>query len=147
MPGLIDGFQSADQAYGVYVARLPLLGSLRNLQDVTASVEDIAIESFTDLFPATPTYLEDPGTESSYFMGLGSTAWRWYDYGTGYVRVGGGLTADGAVMMGIVYGPYDWFNGDGAVPHPQLARLDRVADIKKRGRHSCRPRRCRESVG
>ncbi len=112
LPGLIDGFQSADLGYGVYVARLPMLDSLRDLPDVTATVEDIAIQSFTDLFPAVPTFLEDPGTEALYFMGLDGTAWRWYDYGTGYVRVGGGLTDDGAVIMGIVYGPYDWFNGD-----------------------------------
>ena len=52
------------------------------------------------------------GTTSDYFEGLSGTAWRWYDYGTGYVRVGAGLTSDGAVAVGMVYGPYDWFNTD-----------------------------------
>ena len=45
-------------------------------------------------------------------MGLAQPAWRWYDYGSGYVRVGAGVTADGAVLVGMVYGPYAWFDGE-----------------------------------
>ena len=81
------------------------------LSDATTGVEDLTIDAFADWFPATPAYVEDVGTTSSYFMGLGSTAWRWYDYGTGYVRVGGGMDADGAVVLGMVFGEYDWFDG------------------------------------
>jgi len=110
VPGLIDGLQSADQAYGAYVARFALLPSIRALPDVAASVEDLTLQSFTDLFPGTPTYVEEAGTESDYFMGLADTAWRWYDYGSGYVRIGAGLTDDGAVILGMVYGPYEWFD-------------------------------------
>lgn len=112
VPGLMDGFQSTDLAYGAYVAHFPMPGSVRDLPDVTAMIEDIAMQSFTDLFPGTPTYLEDPGTQADYFMGHDSSAWRWYDHGSGYVRIGGGLDAEGAIVMGMVYGPYDWFNGD-----------------------------------
>ncbi len=111
LPGLIDGYTSPDGQRGVYVARYSLPGSLRALSDATTGVEDLTIDSFADWFPATPAYVEDVGTTSSYFMGLGSTAWRWYDYGTGYVRVGGGMDADGAVVLGMVFGEYDWFDG------------------------------------
>ena len=45
-------------------------------------------------------------------MGLQQPAWRWYDYGSGYVRVGAGMTTDGAVLVGMVYGPYAWFDTD-----------------------------------
>lgn len=112
LPGLIDGFQSPDLQHGVYAARLPLLGSIRNLPDVAASVEDITIESFVELFPARPTFWAEAGTTNDYFMGMSDTAWRWYDYGAGYVRIAAGLTSDGAVVMGMVYGPYAWFDGD-----------------------------------
>ncbi len=111
LPGLIDGFQSPDGQYGVYAARFPLLGSVRELPDLAASVAQTTIESFTDLFPAPPSYVEATGTQSDYFMGLSEPAWRWYDYGSGYVRVGAGLTSDGAAVVGMVYGPYEWFDG------------------------------------
>ncbi len=112
LPGLIDGFQSPDLERGVYAARLPLPGTIRSLPDVAASIEDITIESFIDLFPARPTYWVEAGTSSDYFMGLSDTAWRWYDYGTGYVRIAAGLTSDGAAVLGMVYGPYEWFDTD-----------------------------------
>ena len=124
LPGLIDGFQSPDLQHGVYAARLPLLGSFRDLPDVAASTVDITMESFADIFPARPTYWEEAGTSADYFMGLSDTAWRWYDYGTGYVRIAAGLTADGAVVLGMVYGPYEWFDSD--EPYRILSSMIRV---------------------
>ena len=111
-PGLIDGFQSADGAYGVYGARYSLPGSYRQLDQVSAQIEDLTITAFSSWFPATPTYMTDLGTTTDYFMGLTGTAWRWYDYGSGYVRVGAGLTADGSVVVGMIYGPYAWFDNE-----------------------------------
>jgi tetratricopeptide (TPR) repeat protein len=115
LPGLIDGYQSPDGTYGAYLARYNLPGSLRNIDDVAAQIEDVTVESFATWFPVTPTYDEASGTTDDYFMGLDRRAWRWYDYGTGSVRVGAGVTPDGAVIVGMVYGPNDWFNG----PEPQ----------------------------
>lgn len=111
LPGLIDGFQSPDGLSGAYAARYSLPGSLREITDISAQIEEITLTSFAEWFPATPTYLEDPGTTDEYFMGLDQRAWRWYDYGTGYVHVGAGLTTDGTVIVGMVYGPYAWFDG------------------------------------
>jgi tetratricopeptide (TPR) repeat protein len=110
LPGLIDGYQSQDGTYGAYLARYNLPGSLRNIEDVAAQMEDVTIESFATWFPSTPTYDESSGTTDDYFMGLDRRAWRWYDYDTGSVRVGAGVTPDGAVIVGMVYGPNDWFN-------------------------------------
>jgi tetratricopeptide (TPR) repeat protein len=111
LPGLIDGFQSADGLYGAYAARYSTPGSLRTIEDVSAQIEELTLTAFKEWFPGTPVYMEDPGTTDEYFMGLDRRAWRWYDYGSGYVRVGAGVTEDGSVLLGMVYGPYDWFNG------------------------------------
>jgi len=112
VPGLIDGFASADGQYGVHAARYALPGSLLALPDASAQMEDATMQSFSDWFPSAPTLAQGSETTTEYFEGLTDRAWRWYDYGTGYVRVGAGLTQDGAVVMGMVFGPYDWFEGD-----------------------------------
>ena len=112
LPGLIDGYASADNTYGVYGARYSLPGSLRTIDDIAAQIEDLTITAFSGRFPGTPTYVESSGTTDDYFMGLERRAWRWYDYGSGYVRVGAGMTTDGAVLVGMVYGPYVWFDTD-----------------------------------
>jgi hypothetical protein len=119
LPGLIDGFQSPDGLYGAYAARYSLPGSLREITDIGEQIEEITMASFADWFPGTPTYVEAPGTTDEYFMGLERRAWRWYDYGTGFVRVGAGVTDDGAVILGMVYGPYAWFDG----PQPEPYRI------------------------
>jgi len=111
LPGLMDGYQSADGLYGAYAARYSLPGSLRDIDDISAQIEDLTLTAFAEWFPATPVYQEDAGTTDDYFMGLDRRAWRWYDYGNGYVRVGAGVSADGAVLVGMVYGPYEWFDG------------------------------------
>lgn len=112
LPGLIDGYASTDGDHGVLGARYGLPGSLRSLQDISAQIEDLTIAAFSDWFPGTPTFVESSGTTDDYFMGLADAAWRWYDYGSGYVRVGAGVTLDGAVLVGMVYGPYPWFDGE-----------------------------------
>ncbi|MEO6350522.1 MAG: hypothetical protein ABIP53_07710 [Candidatus Limnocylindrales bacterium] len=111
LPGLIDGLQSADGLYGAYGARYSTPGSLREIEDISAQIEELTLTAFQEWFPGTPVYMEDPGTTDEYFMGFDRRAWRWYDYGSGYVRVGAGVTADGSVVLGMVYGPYHWFNG------------------------------------
>ncbi len=44
-------------------------------------------------------------------MGLGSTAWRWYGYEGGWVRIAVGLDPQGGLYMGVAYGPVTWFDG------------------------------------
>ncbi len=109
LPGLIDGYLAADGERGVYAARYGLPRSLGRLPAISTEMMRITIESFAERFPATPRHVEEWGTTNEYFMGLGATAWRWYDFGTGYVRAGAGLSPDGAVVVALVYGPYDWF--------------------------------------
>lgn len=110
IPGLVDGFNSPDGRQGVYLARYGIPGSLRQLTDLSAQMEDLTVTAFSSWFPAQPTFDQGAGTSNDYFEGLANPAWRWYDYGTGMVQVGAGVTADGAVALGMVYGPYDWFN-------------------------------------
>lgn len=112
LPGLYDGYSSADGRYGVYAARYVLPGTLRQLPDPAAEIADLTISSISDSLPDTPVYDDETGTTTGYFMGLSDTAWRWYDYGSGYVRVGAGLTDDGAVNVGLVFGPREWFDTD-----------------------------------
>jgi hypothetical protein len=112
LPGLIDGYSSEDGQHGVILARYSVPGSLRSLPDLAAQMEELTVQAFDDWFPSTPVFVEDSGTTSDYFMGLTETAWRWYDYGTGYVRIGAGMAQDGGVVVGLVYGPYDWFDTD-----------------------------------
>lgn len=111
LPGLIDGYQSPDGKRGAYVARWGLPGSLLSADDIVARWADLTTDSFSEWFPSPPSFSEDLGTSEAYFVGLADAAWRWYDYGSGYVRLAAGLTDDGAVLIGMVYGPYDWFDG------------------------------------
>ena len=116
-PGLLDGVRSDDGQYGAYGFRYPLPrhgGQQDN--SVSASIIDRALESFSDQLPGTPVYVAESGTSDEYFLGLSRTAWRWYDYGTGWVRAAAGVTTDGAVVVGVVFGPYEWFR-DGNQPH------------------------------
>jgi hypothetical protein len=110
LPGLIDGYASSDGEYGVITARYAVPGTLRQLPDLAAQMEELTMQAFTEWFPAVPVYDENSGTDAGYFMGLTETALRWYDYGTGYVRIGAGVDAQGAVVVGLVYGPYEWFD-------------------------------------
>jgi hypothetical protein len=111
LPGFFDGFQSSDGTMGVYCIRYSLPGSFRQLENISAQIEDLTITAFAGFFPAAPAYVPDSGTAGDDFMDLNSTESRWYDYGSGRVRVAAGVTNDGSVLVGMVFGPYEWFAG------------------------------------
>jgi tetratricopeptide (TPR) repeat protein len=112
LPGLIGGTTNPDGSSGAYAVRYAFPRRFEQLDSLSAEIMQITVESFADSFPGVPLHVEQAGTTSGYFMGLADTAWRWYDYGTGYVRAGAGLSEDGAVIVGLVFGPYAWFDGD-----------------------------------
>jgi tetratricopeptide (TPR) repeat protein len=112
LPGLVQGFTGAAGDRGIYVMRLAMPRSFMDADELTTLIIDTALTSFADRFPGTPTYLESDGTTDHDFIALERTAWRWYDYETGYVRVAAGLTDDGAAVLAMLYGPYDWFDTD-----------------------------------
>ncbi len=111
LPGLVDGFASADGQSGVLAVRYALPGSLRQLPQISANILDLTMTAFGSWLPGTPVYDAANGTTGDYFMGLTDTAWRRYDYGSGYVEVAAGMSDSGAVLVGAVYGPYAWFDG------------------------------------
>jgi len=111
LPGLVDGFTSADGQSGVLAVRYALPGSLRQLPQISANIIELTMTAFGSWLPGTPVYDAQNGTTGDYFMGLTDTAWRRYNYGSGYVEVGAGMSHNGAVLVGAVYGPYAWFDG------------------------------------
>ena len=70
------------------------------LAEITELTIETTMTSFASLFPAPPKYSEEDGTTDHAFASLTRTAWRWYTYDGGYVRVAGGVTADGGVIIG-----------------------------------------------
>ncbi|HVM30130.1 MAG TPA: hypothetical protein VM305_05095 [Candidatus Limnocylindrales bacterium] len=110
VPGLLHGFTATDGYTGVYGLRFDLPRSFSEVPGLPELMLGSMMGSMTDLFPAVPVLVEEAGTTDGYFMGLSQTAWQWYDYGSGWVRAAAGLDEDGAVLIGIVYGPYAWFD-------------------------------------
>jgi hypothetical protein len=110
LPGLLHGHRSTDGLTGVYGLRFDLPRSFSQLPGLPELMLRSMMESMTDLFPGQPVLVDEAGTTDGYFMGLSQTAWQWYDYGEGWVRAAAGLDDDGAVLIGLVYGPYAWYD-------------------------------------
>ena len=119
-PGLMNGARSADGQYGAIAFRYPFPRDDNEDNSLTTFIMDRVLDTFADRFPGAPVYMADSGTTSEYFLGLSRTARRWYDYGTGWLRAAAGVTPDGAVVVGVVFGPYEWFR-DGTEPHVILS--------------------------
>ena len=127
LPGLIDGFQSADGTYGVYGARYSVPGSLREIEDLSAQIEELTLTAFPALVPGAADLrrgvraprkatswasIERPGAGTT--TAAATCAWA------------PDLTDDGAVVVGMVYGPYDWF--DGTEPYRILSSMIESAE-------------------
>jgi tetratricopeptide (TPR) repeat protein len=109
--GVTAGFVGPGGDRGVAVLHLEAPVSLLQGGDVLGSLMDATVSGLKDTVGTVPTYDETEGTTNGYFMGLDTTAWRWYDYQGGWVRVGAGIDPTGGLYMGVVFGPKDWFDG------------------------------------
>jgi hypothetical protein len=72
----------------------------------TASLDSF-VSTFGELFPARPTF-DDVSTQavaSNYFLGLSGSRVRWYEYDGGWILAGAGVTSEGDVLAGVVFGP------------------------------------------
>src|SRR5207244_1246376 len=99
---------SEDEKRGAYVFRFNRpSSSFRSLteEDQSLAFLESAIQNFSHVFPdGTPTYSVVDGTVHSYFMGLNGPTKRDYNYPGGAVRIGAGVSADGAIMVALVFG-------------------------------------------
>lgn len=109
--GLIEGAVAEDGSEGAYLFRLQT--PERQYDDpVRESREwlDAMIDSFDSIFPAPPR--PDVDAEVQFFLGLEGAAVEWYAYDGGSVIAGAGLSSDGAVIIGAVFGPDERFDED-----------------------------------
>lgn len=98
-----------DRGAGVLHLQVPVLPI--DDQELMATMMDAAVDGLEETLGGQATYNEEEGTSDAYFMGLGSTAWRWYGYEGGWVRIAVGLDPQGGLYMGVAYGPVTWFDG------------------------------------
>ena len=111
--GFSSGLHNGDASAGVYVLRFQNPG--------VAAGTDAKVEAsaFRDQFFGLSGYLPagaspqlDNEVTSPYFLGLNGANEAYYGYSGGILRIGSGVTADGAVLIGVVFAPTDQWSGD-----------------------------------
>ncbi|MDR7449892.1 MAG: tetratricopeptide repeat protein [Armatimonadota bacterium] len=115
--GFAGGYVSPEGTRGALLFRYhpPLaLAAGAGQPQVTAAhvAATLRILTAAGVFPAQPAFVRPSRT--SYFLGIGAVTKGWYAYGPGSERgqvyVGAGLhPEDGAVLVGLVFGPEDYF--------------------------------------
>jgi hypothetical protein len=112
--GFSNGLVTADHSAGVYVLRF------QNPSVDAGTDPGVEAKAFRDQFFNLSGFLPtgispqfDQETTSPYFLGLSGANEAYYTYsGGGYVRIGSGVTTDGAVIIGVVFGPGALWSGD-----------------------------------
>jgi len=130
-PGLVHGYRSADGTEGAFMFRLAV-GSSSEAGSLTADQKaagllDYVVQKWDLGLPATPVF---SNLDESLFMGLEAGRQNYYTYEGGFVLAGAGVDEDGSVLIGIVYGPPEFFDAqpghdgvwilDSAVPFTPL---------------------------
>jgi tetratricopeptide (TPR) repeat protein len=109
--GTSAGFVGPAGDRGVTVLHVQAPMSLLEGSDTLGSLMDATMNDLEETLGKDITYDEESGTTTGYLMGLDTTAWRWYGYTDGWVRVAAGIDPLGGLYMCVVYGPLDWFEG------------------------------------
>jgi tetratricopeptide (TPR) repeat protein len=109
LPGFLEGLVAPDEQAGTYVLRMPVPRTLADLppERLSTASLDSFVSTFGELFPARPTF-DDVSTQavaSNYFLGLSGSRVRWYEYDGGWILAGAGVTSEGDVLAGVVFGP------------------------------------------
>lgn len=117
LAGVLQGFSSgstnAGHTAGVYVLRFQNPSPPAGVDAITEakSYRD-AFFTLTGFLPpgVSPTFDQDGN--APYFLGLSGANEAYYRYTDGYLRIGSGVTRDGAVVVGVVFAPADQWKGD-----------------------------------
>ncbi|HEX9824628.1 MAG TPA: tetratricopeptide repeat protein [Actinomycetota bacterium] len=113
--GFFGGAVAPDRTAGAYIFRFQhpdLVAGRDPTAAVTPNFIDVSVENFAELLPDGVTF--DSELEDPYFMGLDAPAQGYYAYPGGYVIGAAGVAEDGAVIVGLVFGPAKDFNEGGA---------------------------------
>jgi hypothetical protein len=114
--GLATGYVAEDGSRGAFVFRYNRPQGLLTVSETrqAALFLESTISNFSSVFPdGEPTYSAVDGTDHDYFMGLGGPVKRYYDFDGGTVRVGAGVSDDGAIIVAFVFGPTEDFQTGG----------------------------------
>lgn len=114
LQGFSTGLVNADHTAGAYALRFQNPGTPPGTDPL------VEARSYRDEFFQLPGFLPAGTTpqiaqETSipYFLGLHGANEAYYTDGNGgYIRIGSGVTDDGAVIVGVVFGPKDQWAGD-----------------------------------
>jgi tetratricopeptide (TPR) repeat protein len=113
LQGFSNGLVNGDHTAGAYVLRFQNPGLPAGTDPLTEAKgfrdELLTLSGFLPS-GASPQLQEE--RTSPYFLGFHGANEAYYTYDGGYVRIGSGVTADGAVVVGLVFGPTDQWNGD-----------------------------------
>lgn len=128
-PGLVAGWTAPEEDSGAYVlsvAPRPQGKREWSVTDSEAAMEQ-GLQEFADLFPGRPR----PAGKSPFtFMDLFDSASRLYSYPGGQMIAGAGLTPDGSVLVGAVFGLEELIEADdletgaGAGIYNSISELD-----------------------
>lgn len=104
---------SSEHTSGVYVLRSqnPSVAAGTNKATEAKAFRD-QFFNLTGFLPGgvSPQFTQE--RTAPYFLGLSGANEAYYSYNNGDLRIGSGVTADGAVVIGVVFAPSDQWNGD-----------------------------------
>jgi tetratricopeptide (TPR) repeat protein len=113
LQGFSNGLVNSDHSAGAYVLRFqnPSVPAGTDALTEAKAFRD-EFFSLTGFLPsgASPQLQEE--LTDAYFLGFDGANEAYYDYDGGSLRIGSGVAADGAVIVGLVFGPTAQWNGD-----------------------------------
>lgn len=113
IPGIVDGYVDDGGTRGVYFYRFHHPRAAADLPQVSEEYLDRVLAS---AFSPKPTFHE--GARTTYFLELQGIRKGWYRYHRGAIYAGAGIhPVDGAVVVGLVFGPSEYFSGAAAEPY------------------------------
>jgi tetratricopeptide (TPR) repeat protein len=113
LPGVVEGFESADGSEGLYVVREDLPAAATGLEP--RKVAGIALSSVVDLTSANEIIPKDltpeKGAAGGYFLGLDGGFSKYLDFESGNVLAGAGVNErQGLILVGMAFGPEEGFS-------------------------------------
>jgi tetratricopeptide (TPR) repeat protein len=113
LQGFSNGLVNSDHSAGAYVLRFqnPGVAAGTNALTEARSFRD-QLFGLSGFLPTGASPQLQQETSNAFFLGLVGANEAYYTYDGGFVRIGSGVTTDGAVIVGLVFGPSAQWSGD-----------------------------------